>query len=111
MPKYTLKPGTKHYLMQPVGKQNKLVKVEGGQTIELSEEAAKGIKDKLVQVPLVDAEVAAKVQTQINNSPKIVETDVKGLYNVINQTTGKPINAAPVKLAEAEEIAGHAFDG
>ncbi len=109
MPVYRIKQGQKHYYRNPnaephEGRNHVFV---GGDLIELEEFQAKPFLDKMELVRETGDERVFR-ETKAKRAKKAslkVEKVGEGEYNVINQTTKKPINDKPLTKAEADKLA------
>lgn len=111
MPKYQIVQGQEHYMRNAKGPgMNKHV---GGDVIELTEDKARAIRDKIVPIGETDIERdvrEAEEEVVENLKPLIVERDDELGFDVINAETGQPMNDLPLDRDEAEAMANGTED-
>ena len=102
MPKYRIKRGQKHWVRNDG--RGSILKTEGD-IVELSEEQARTIRDKL---EFVEATVEEEKETEVLRSepgqPRLEHVG-DDRYNIIHPETGQPINKnGPLSKTQAEMI-------
>ena len=108
MPVYRIRPGQKHYILgKRKGRGRETNLFTAGDEVELETFQAAPFLDKMELVGETEDEKSfrtSKENTVKKSAPRLVEVG-DDEYNVINQTTGKPINKSPLSKEDAEKLA------
>lgn len=98
---YRIAPGQKHYMRNSNGRG--MTQYMEGQTITLTDEQAKNIKDKLVPVEQTADDLAKEAEEKVLAKFEIINAG-SNLFNVVNKTTGKAMNEEPLGEKEALDL-------
>lgn len=100
--KYKIAPGQKHYIRAEKGRGMTLY--TEGQIVEMREDQALPIRDKLIPADHSPAEAIVSAEAAQVKPAFETKHVGAGRYSVINTATGKAMNESPMEKAKAEEL-------